>query len=479
MRRNTLLLILALLTTLTFSQVKADGRISWSLEYYPNPYLIAPSSFVEYRDNISLNFGRNAPRDGFPNENYSIRLAADAYFPVGNYRFYVLADDEVNLSFDFNNRLISTIDNPKPGELLVADLYVGAAGVYHLQMDYRQNTDTAYLFFDYENTDDGIRGPNFSALSPSLPPPDANLQPVGDLLWTAQYYATHDLNSTPSAITGQTGLRLNWGWGSPFPSVPVDGFAARWTSSYTFDGSEYVIQVLADDGARVFIDGMQVLNDWNASTGNPVRVAVRPSAGTHTITVEYYEASGVAFIDFQMFRVSNTPAIPNPANASATVTASRLNVRAQPDARNGAVIARISNNETYPIVGRLADNSWVQINIGTAIGWVSGAWVNTTNLQAVPVVGGDASTSVQPQPPKETAFTAFTRTEVNLRPVPTVQSERILIIPQNITVPIVGRTVRGDWWQVNYRGTVGWVSAEFAVIEQENPDLNLIPITTN
>lgn len=474
MRYYARLLLVALFLTMAFSQVKADGRISWMLEYYPNPYLAEPSSFVEYRDHISLNFGHNAPREGFPNEHYSVRVTSDVYFPVGNYRFYVLADDEVDLSFDFNYRLISTIDNPKPGQLLVADLYVGAAGVYHLQMDYRQNTDTAYLFFDYENIDDGVRGPNFSALSPTLPPTEANLTPVGDLLWTAQYYASHDLNASPSVITGQTGLRLNWGWGSPFPSIPIDGFAARWSTSYAFDGSEYVIQVLADDGSRVFIDGMQVLNDWNASTGQPMRVAVRPTAGIHTITVEYYEASGIASIDFQMFRVSDTPAIPNPANATATVTASRLNVRAQPDPINGAVIARISYNETYPIVGKLADQSWLQINIGTALGWVSGAWVNTTNLENVPVIGGgDAA----PQPPQPTDFTAFTRTEVNLRPVPTVQSERILILPQNITVPIVGRTLRGDWWQVNYHGTIGWVSASYAVIEQENPDLNLIPIS--
>lgn len=476
MRRSILMLIIALLTTLTFSQVKAqEPQINWYLAYYPNPYLAEPSSFVEHRTDIKMNFGRNAPREGFPNENYTIRLTSDTFFNAGNYRFYILADDSVNLTFDHNQHLISSIDNPQPGKLLVADLNIAASGVYHLQIDYRQNTDIAYLFFDYESTDDGIRGPSFSGISPTLPPAEANLQPVGDLLWTAQYYASHDLNSSPSVITGQTGLRMNWGWGSPFPSVPTDGFAARWNTSYAFDGSEYVIQVLADDGARVFIDGALVLNDWGASTGQAMRVAVRPSAGVHNITVEYYEAAGLALIDFQMFRVSNAPSIPNPTNATATVTASRLNVRNQPDAVTGAVIARINNNESYPIIGKLADQSWVQINIGTALGWVSRQWVNTTNLDVVPVVGGSGSEVVQP--PQATEFTAFTRTEVNLRPVPSVQSERILIIPQNSTVPIIGRTLRGDWWQVNYRGTVGWVSASYAVIEQENPDLNLIPIT--
>jgi uncharacterized protein YraI len=469
MRRSILLLILALFMTLTFSNVQASGQANWRLEYYANPYLAEPAAFLEYRNEVKMNFGRNAPRDGFPNENYSIRLSSDVFFPVGNYRFYLLADDGVNLTFDFNNHLISAVDNPQPGKLLSADLFIGAAGTYHLQIDYRQNTDIAYLFFDYESIDDGVS----SGISPTLPPAEANLSPVGNLLWTAQYYASHDLNSTPSVITGQTGLSLNWGWGSPFPSIPADGFGARWNTSYAFDGSEYVIQVLADDGARVYIDGALVLNDWGASTGQAMRVAVRPSAGVHTITVEYQELGEIALIDFQLFRVGQSSVVPSPANATATVTAGRLNVRNSPDPINGAVIARINNNESYPIVGKLANQNWVQINIGTALGWVSRQWVSTTNLDSVPVVGEQATT---PPPPQETNFTAFTRTEVNLRPVPSVQSERILIIPQNVTVPIVGRTLRGDWWRVNYRGTIGWVSASYAVIEQENPDLNLIPI---
>ncbi len=452
------------------------GQTVWVAQFYNNPYFLDGAVFEERRTQVDFNFGTSAPREGFPSENYSVRVSTDVFIPAGNYRFYLLADDGATVTFDYNQRVIRTFEEPRPGDLITGDLAVGISGVYHIQIDYRQAGGSAYLYFDFESLDNGVQGPNFTVINPSVPPADANLQSVGNLFWTGQYYANRGLTGSPSVISSNVGLQFNWGAGAPFPNLPADNFSARWNSTYTFDGSEYVIQVQSDDGVRVYIDGVLVLNEWRDATNQTFRVAVRPAAGSRVITVEYYEAFGVAFIDFQLFRRIAQPAeLGSPYNAFATVTAGRLNVRNAPNALTGLVVGRVSNGERYPIVGRRADNLWVQINTGNVTGWVSGQWVSTTNLQNVPVTSGEAA---QPQQPQNTGFTAFTRTEVNLRTGPATSFGRILIVPQNVTVNIVGRNTRATWWQVNYNGTTGWVSADFAVIEQANPDLNRIPITT-
>lgn len=68
-----------------------------------------------------------------------------------------------------------------------------------------------------------------------------------------------------------------------------------------------------------------------------------------------------------------------------TVTAYVLNVRNGPSAR-ADILTRIRRGETYNVAGRLADNSWVQINVNGAIGWVNARYVNAIQLNTVPVI---------------------------------------------------------------------------------------------
>jgi len=89
---------------------------------------------------------------------------------------------------------------------------------------------------------------------------------------------------------------------------------------------------------------------------------------------------------------SNTtnPAQPQPPSAqpaTATVRAFFLNVRSQPFFP-APRLTLIAGGQTYPVVGRNADNSWVQINVGGTIGWVRSTWVVVTpSLASVPVTG--------------------------------------------------------------------------------------------
>lgn len=458
-------------TTTTEAQA---SRSAWQAEFFDNRYFIGDPVFTETRNAVNFNFGTQSPRDGFPSENYTIRISTDVHFDVGNYRFYMFSSDGATVTFDFNRRVIDTFSEPRPDELITGELQVTIPGVYHIQIDYRQNTGPSYIYFDYESTADGISGPSFPTFSDQVPVDD-RLEAVGNLFWTGQYYSNRDLAGAPTVIDSHIGLSFDWGFGSPYPSIPVDNFSARWNAAYAFGDGEYVVRVRVDDGVRVYLDGDLIINEWRETSAQTYNALIRPGEGIRTFTVEYFEATAVALIDFQLFRVTEAPpvAVGSPYNAFATVIASRLNVRNAPDAVSGAVIQRVNGGETYAVVGKRADERWVQINTGTIIGWVSAGWVDVTNLDNVPVTSGEGAVEA----PQDTGFTVFTRTEVNLRTGPSTSFERIVIIPQNVTANIIGRNERATWWQVNYNGTVGWVSATFAVIEQDAPDLNRIPIT--
>jgi len=77
----------------------------------------------------------------------------------------------------------------------------------------------------------------------------------------------------------------------------VDHFSARWTGKIgpSPDGKPLHLAVTADDGVRVWIDGVQVVNEWHAQDAvtTVTKLALEPGS-THDIKVEYYEGEGDA-----------------------------------------------------------------------------------------------------------------------------------------------------------------------------------------
>ena len=128
---------------------------------------------------------------------------------------------------------------------------------------------------------------------------------------------------------------------------------------------------------RAYVDGSLVINEFHSATTNTYTANLNLSAGQHTITVEYYEAGGNAFISYNLNRVTSViVSQPNPVSTgtTATVIAGRLNVRDNPNA-NATILLKINRSEVYPVVGKNGNSSWYQINVNGVVGWVSGRFV--------------------------------------------------------------------------------------------------------
>jgi len=86
----------------------------------------------------------------------------------------------------------------------------------------------------------------------------------------------------------------------PFPgSFPVDDFSVRWTGSFaSTSAGTYGFGVLHDDGARLWINGRLIIDEWHPSGGDfDVATIDLAETTTYHIRLEYYESNGNALCE--------------------------------------------------------------------------------------------------------------------------------------------------------------------------------------
>ncbi len=477
------IVIIALFVTL--QSVSASGGVVWTGTYYNNEFLTGSPTFVRSDSSVAFNWGSNSPGNGINADKFSVRWTTDTYFEAGTYRFSVVADDNVYLRVDYPAQAqINTFSNPAVGFYVNVDLPL-TAGIHHIQLDYQELMGDANVFLTWENLGTDALVPITNAPSPItyVPAPvvEAPL-PVtsgGSGSWTAQYYGNIDFYGSPLLIVAEPGPSHNWGSGSPAVNIPADNFSARWLSFPTLAAGTYRVNARADDGIRVYIDGVLSINEWHAASEKTYTIVLSLTAGQHSLQVDYYEASGLAYLDFSIAPIVDVPALAPVVNQPVSLatgrvnTGERLNVRSEPDA-SAPILVKIRRTHTYPIIGRNSDNSWWQINVDGTIGWVYWRYIDVTSPQTVPVVRGAAVPSVSQAP--VTGIIVRPTTNLNMRSVPSTGGAIIGRVPKDNQVSVVGRNASGTWLQINDGRSTGWISAQFAPLPS-GTSVASIPVT--
>jgi hypothetical protein len=113
----------------------------------------------------------------------------------------------------------------------------------------------------------------------------------------ASYYPSRDFTGTPLVRT-ERGLIQDWADGSPHPSIPGDGFTARFSAQLLPEATgDYTFFVASDDGFRLWLDGELTLEWWGV-TARPMGANAFLQAGRrHDLLVEYFENVGDAALD--------------------------------------------------------------------------------------------------------------------------------------------------------------------------------------
>jgi PKD repeat protein len=127
---------------------------------------------------------------------------------------------------------------------------------------------------------------------PPPPPPPVSSQAY----WRGEYFPNKSLSGPPALVRDDAAIDFNWGVGSPAGVIPVDNFSIRWTKVQIFEAGRYRFNLVVDDGARLYIDDVLVIDDWREGPWRQISIERQLSAGSHTLRLEYFESTGNAVI---------------------------------------------------------------------------------------------------------------------------------------------------------------------------------------
>jgi len=121
--------------------------------------------------------------------------------------------------------------------------------------------------------------------------------------WTVSVFNNANLSGSPIWVGISPNVSYTWGAGPPViggaaTGAPADNFSVRFTTSTFFAAGNYRFTVMVDDGARLYVDGLLLINQWTAGMGLRTFQADYNflTDGTHVITVEMFDATGDATI---------------------------------------------------------------------------------------------------------------------------------------------------------------------------------------
>lgn len=122
----------------------------------------------------------------------------------------------------------------------------------------------------------------------------------GEGPWRAEYFTDRKLEESTTILREQS-IDHDWGKDGPLEAVPPDKFSVRWDTCLRIDQAATVtLQVNANDGARVLLDGESAIDVWDKDADTRRRgfgsAVVDLSEGVHHLRVEYFESLGTASI---------------------------------------------------------------------------------------------------------------------------------------------------------------------------------------
>jgi beta-glucosidase len=122
-------------------------------------------------------------------------------------------------------------------------------------------------------------------------PASALRAPDGGRGLKAEFFANKNLEGQPALTRTDESVNFDWGMSSPAPTVPADDFSARWTGKIVPAVSgKYRLGMVADDGARIFLDGKLIAEDWTDHAPTTITGEVTLEAGkAYDLKLEYYE----------------------------------------------------------------------------------------------------------------------------------------------------------------------------------------------
>ncbi|MCU0541979.1 MAG: PA14 domain-containing protein [Oscillatoriaceae cyanobacterium Prado104] len=110
--------------------------------------------------------------------------------------------------------------------------------------------------------------------------------------WQAQFWNNQNLSGNPTFTRSEPPGELRFfaaGTPSGTAGIPADRFSARWETTSDFEGGFYNFISEVDDGVRIYVDGVKVVDDWTQKPVYRNDAFIAIPKGKHQVVVEYFD----------------------------------------------------------------------------------------------------------------------------------------------------------------------------------------------
>jgi hypothetical protein len=211
-----------------------------------------------------------------------VRWTRTVPFQAGTYRFTATSDDGIRVYVD--QRPIIDEWHDHSVRRYTAELVL-AGGPHEIVVEYYEHTGVAVARLSWARVSDEIAG------------------------WQGEYFGDRWLSGEPVLIRDDANIDFDWGYGSPAPGIPADGFSVRWTRTARLESGLYRFTTRTDDGVRLWVNGHLLINEWYDQASRSHSGTVYAS-GDVPIRLEYYENGGAASARLTWTRVGDDPPPP-------------------------------------------------------------------------------------------------------------------------------------------------------------------------
>ena len=254
----------------------------WRGQYFDNRWLSGQPALVRRDAEIDFDWGSGSPGPGIPADGFSVRWARSVRLEPGAYRFTATSDDGIRLYVDGRPVIDQWWDHPVrtfTGYLRLT------AGEHEIVVEYYENRGVARAQVSWEAV-----------------PPEA---------WAAEYYDNPRLQGPATLTRDDAGIDFDWGYGSPGPGIPHDGFSVRWSGTINLNAGLYRFTTTTDDGVRLWVNGHNLIDQWHDQPTRSHSSTIHVT-GSVPVTMEYYEKGGIAVARLTWLQVGKDPPLPEP-----------------------------------------------------------------------------------------------------------------------------------------------------------------------
>ena len=276
---------------LSWAQMKECNGIpvgSFCGAFFDGDALAGTAVRTQTTPTLDFDWGANRPMQGVKSDLFSARWLGAFDFNAGYYRFTGEADDGVRVWID-DVLVLDHWSMDWQWQSKVQSVPYVSKGRHTVKVEYRESYGSAKIKLSWAE----VGG---CAVTP-------------DNAFCMELYNNQDLSGFARQVLKTDAINFDWAEGQPDPLVTKDGFSARWTGKYLFGNGNYRFVTDTDQGVRLWVDGVLVIDKWTQQNSKQQKV-LKLAAGLHTLKMEYFDSWSVARAKLNWSKVLECSATP-------------------------------------------------------------------------------------------------------------------------------------------------------------------------